>query len=166
MFGAIWAENLQGVIGDGTTMPWHVPEDLAHFKEITLGAPVIMGRRTWESLPFKPLPGRQNYVLSHRDPGEWSAGAVVVTQLPEHGWIIGGGEVYAATISQVSTIERTLIDAPADLGNNAVYAPPIPPEFECVSETEWRESRTGIPYKFQSFRRIEPHTVPSAETFL
>ena len=49
--GAIWAQSLDGIIGDGEQMPWHVPEDLAHFKEVTLGSPVIMGRRTWESLP-------------------------------------------------------------------------------------------------------------------
>ena len=58
--GLIWAEAHGGVIGAEGGMPWNVPEDLAHFKEITLGAPVIMGRKTWDSLPerFRPLPGR------------------------------------------------------------------------------------------------------------
>ena len=57
--GLIWAEAHGGVIGAEGGMPWNVPEDLAHFKEITLGAPVIMGRKTWDSLPerFRPLPG-------------------------------------------------------------------------------------------------------------
>lgn len=64
--GAIWAQTIDGVIGRDGVMPWHVPEDLAHFKEATAGKPVIMGRRTWESLPdtYKPLPGRTNIVVS------------------------------------------------------------------------------------------------------
>lgn len=58
MLGAIWAQSLDGIIGDGAQMPWHVPEDLKHFKEVTMGAPVIMGRKTWESLnpKFRPCP--------------------------------------------------------------------------------------------------------------
>lgn len=64
--GAIWAQTVDGIIGRNGTMPWHVPEDLNHFKEITAGKPVIMGRRTWESLPdaYKPLPGRVNIVIT------------------------------------------------------------------------------------------------------
>jgi len=84
MLGAIWAQSLDGIIGDGEQMPWHVPEDLKHFKDVTMGAPVIMGRKTWESLnpKFRPLPGRENYVLSSRAPGQWSAGAQVITAMP------------------------------------------------------------------------------------
>ena len=57
--GAIWTQTDTGIIGRDGDMPWYAPEDLAHFKKVTLGAPVIMGRRTWESLPprFRPLPG-------------------------------------------------------------------------------------------------------------
>lgn len=64
--GAIWAQTDAGVIGRAGDMPWRAPEDLAHFKAVTLGAPVIMGRRTWESFPprFRPLPGRTNIVIS------------------------------------------------------------------------------------------------------
>jgi dihydrofolate reductase len=64
--GAIWAQTCDGIIGRNGTMPWHIPEDLNHFKEITAGKPVIMGRRTWESLPdvYKPLPGRVNIVIT------------------------------------------------------------------------------------------------------
>lgn len=78
--GAIWAQTIDGVIGRDGVMPWHVPEDLAHFKEATAGKPVIMGRRTWESLPdaYKPLPGRVNIIVSRsvgavetRDGGIW-----------------------------------------------------------------------------------------------
>ena len=64
--GAIWAQTDAGIIGRDGDMPWYAPEDLAHFKKVTLGAPVIMGRRTWESFPprFRPLPGRTNIVIS------------------------------------------------------------------------------------------------------
>lgn len=64
--GAIWTQTDTGIIGRDGDMPWYAPEDLAHFKKVTLGAPVIMGRRTWESLPprFRPLPGRTNIVIS------------------------------------------------------------------------------------------------------
>ena len=109
MLRAIWAQNLMGLIGDGKSMPWHVPEDLQHFKKLTLGSPIIMGRRTWESLPVRPLPGRKNLVLSRRTPGKWSNGASVIASVPESGWVIGGGVVYAATIdiARLSTLRRT-----------------------------------------------------------
>ena len=71
--GLIWAEARGGVIGAGGGMPWHVPEDLAHFKALTGAAPVVMGRKTWESLPprFRPLPGRRNIVVTRQT--DWSA---------------------------------------------------------------------------------------------
>src|SRR6218665_968736 len=82
--GLIWAEAHNGVIGAGGGLPWHVPEDLAHFKEVTLGHPVLMGRKTWDSLPerFRPLPGRVNLVLSRQ--AEWAAtGAMRVASFEE-----------------------------------------------------------------------------------
>src|SRR5699024_12835942 len=100
--GAIWAQSLDGIIGDGKQMPWHVPEDLAHLKEVTMGSPVIMGRNTWESLTkkFRPLPGRENFVMSTRDAGEWSDGATVLSHLREltEGWIMGSGGLYASPL--------------------------------------------------------------------
>lgn len=68
--GAIWAQTSAGVIGRDGTMPWYAPEDLMHFKTVTLGKPVIMGRRTWESFPacFRPLPERTNIVISRSTP--------------------------------------------------------------------------------------------------
>src|SRR5699024_7697112 len=64
--GMIWARANDRVIGAGGTMPWHLPEDLAHFKSVTSGHPVVMGRRTWDSLPARnrPLPGRRNIVVT------------------------------------------------------------------------------------------------------
>lgn len=71
--GLVWAEAHGGVIGAAGGMPWHVPEDLAHFKAVTLGAPVVMGRKTWDSLPerFRPLPGRANLVVTRQS--DWNS---------------------------------------------------------------------------------------------
>ncbi|MDN6169488.1 MAG: dihydrofolate reductase [Micrococcaceae bacterium] len=67
--GMIWAQTVDGVIGQGGTMPWHLPEDMKHFKHTTLGHPVIMGRRTWASIPakFRPFAGRTTIVLTSED---------------------------------------------------------------------------------------------------
>ena len=62
----IWAQDQNGGIGKNGTLPWHISEDLQNFKKITSGSPVIMGRKTWESLSFKPLPNRRNIVLSSK----------------------------------------------------------------------------------------------------
>ena len=96
----IFAQSANGVIGVNNTLPWHLPEDMAHFKRTTLGCPVIMGRKTWDSLPakFRPLPGRLNVVLTRQT--DWTGcGAVVVHSLEEAcavcppdstAWVIGG----------------------------------------------------------------------------
>ncbi|QNE89176.1 dihydrofolate reductase [Corynebacterium incognita] len=147
--GAIWAQSLDGIIGDGAVMPWHVPEDLAHFKDVTMDAPVIMGRNTWESLPvkFRPLPGRANYVLSSHAPGEWSRGAHVirtVDQAPD-GWIMGGGQLYAATIDEVDIIEMTLMGVNVGdvYGDDAVHAPSVPTTFGLTHDSDWQTSTKG-----------------------
>lgn len=158
MLGAIWAESIDGIIGDGAGMPWHLPEDLRHFKSVTLGHPVIMGRKTWESLPKKPLPGRTNHVLSSREPGDWSDGAYVSPDIPDlktDAWIIGGGQVYEATLDEVDVIERTLIDAnfATQLGSSAVRAPRIGEEFSLTYDGDWLVATNGTRYKHQRFER-------------
>ncbi|EPR77285.1 Dihydrofolate reductase [Leifsonia rubra CMS 76R] len=82
--GLIWAQSEGGIIGSEGAMPWHLPEDLAHFTALTLDSPVIMGRKTWESLPkrFRPLPGRRNIVVTRQT--EWcDNGAEVVHTIEE-----------------------------------------------------------------------------------
>jgi len=151
VLGAIWAQSLDGIIGDGAGMPWHVPEDLAHFREVTSGHPVIMGRRTWLSLPerFRPLPQRENLILSTRSPGDWSAGGTVITEVPlidaPEAWIMGGGQVYAATIEDCDVLEVTLMGVQLGdaLGDRAVFAPTIPHNFGLVSDTDWLVSDNG-----------------------
>ncbi|NLZ58921.1 MAG: dihydrofolate reductase [Corynebacterium sp.] len=150
--GAIWAQSLDRIIGDGKDMPWHIPEDLKHFKEITMGQPVIMGRKTWESLPerFRPLPGRENFVLSRQEPGDWSHGATIIHELPTEGWIMGGGEIYAATVADADVLEVTIVDATfaEELGDAAVYAPVIPDTFTLDQESDWQQDDTHR-FKFQ-----------------
>ena len=100
----IFARASNGVIGKDNSMPWHLPEDLAHFKRLTQGCPVIMGRKTWDSLPprFRPLPGRSNIVIT-RQPIWQAEGALHASSLPEalqlsgdvpEVWVIGGAEIY------------------------------------------------------------------------
>ena len=161
--GLIWAEAHNGVIGAGGVMPWHVPEDLAHFKAITLGAPVVMGRKTWESLPprFRPLPGRENVVVT-RDPAWAAEGAVRAGSVdealaiagesdPECIWVIGGGELFREAIGQADLLEVTEFDlqVPGD-----TTAPEregwIPSRFD--PPEGWHTSSSGIRYRFGGCR--------------
>jgi len=116
-----------GVIGKDNGLLWRLPEDLAFFKRTTLGSPVIMGRRTWDSLPprFRPLPGRANIVLT-RQPGWRADGALVAHDLEQalelalesvasnpHGlraFVIGGAELYALAMPHVDELVLTEID--------------------------------------------------------
>ena len=115
----IFARSANGVIGKNNAMPWHVPEDLAHFKKLTLGNPVIMGRKTWDSLPakFRPLPGRTNVVIT-RQTGWQAEGtqiarslqdALTLCQTSNEVWIIGGAQIYAQAEPLAQHIEVTEI---------------------------------------------------------
>ncbi|MFT2721144.1 dihydrofolate reductase [Deinococcus sp. A31D244] len=118
----IVAVTENGVIGRGGGMPWHLPADLAHFRSLSRGKPNIMGRKVWDSLGGRPLPGRENIVLTRNEafvaPG---AQAVYSSQdalaaagdAPEVA-IIGGAEVYALFLPQLSRVELTLIHARLD----------------------------------------------------
>ena len=111
----IWAEDQAGGIGQDGDLPWRQRTDLQRFKALTLGHTVVMGRRTWESLPF-PLPGRENLVLS-RDPTWSDEGAERTTieavkarsEAGETIFIIGGGEVYALMLPDASEVFRTVV---------------------------------------------------------
>ena len=121
----IFARAANGVIGMDNQMPWHLPEDLAHFKRTTLGCPVLMGRKTWESIPakFRPLPRRANLVIT-RQPNWQAEGAHVVHSLEEgltlalahcpEGkdlWVMGGAEIYAQAAPIAEEAVVTEIDA-------------------------------------------------------
>ena len=115
----IFARAANGVIGNNNQLPWHLPEDMAHFKQLTQGCPVIMGRKTWDSLPvrFRPLPGRANLVIT-RQPGWLAPGAQTVSNISQaitlcHAspevWIIGGAQIYALAEPLAQRIEVTEI---------------------------------------------------------
>ncbi len=115
------AEN--DVIGKDGQMPWHLPSDLAHFKRISLGKPVLMGRKTWESLFVQPLPGRPNLVLS-RNAAYQADGAEVFTDLDEmiargralagaggEAIIIGGETLYRAALAKCDRVYMSRVAA-------------------------------------------------------
>ena len=154
--GLIWAQARGGVIGAGGGMPWHVPEDLAHFKKVTLGTPVIMGRRTWDSLPerFRPLPDRENVVITRSQ--DWRAeGARRAASVEEavrgheRVWIIGGAEIFQQVIGHADRLEVTELDLEVD---GDAFAPSVE-GWRRVDEGQWQLSRTGIRYRFLGYER-------------
>lgn len=154
--GLIWAEAHDGVIGAEGGMPWHVPEDLAHFKEVTLGAPVVMGRKTWDSLPerFRPLPDRENIVITRQQ--DWTAegarrAATVADAVrgQDRVWIIGGAEIFRQVIVDADRLEVTELDV--DVAGDAFA--PSKEGWRLVDEGEWQTSRTGIRYRFLGYER-------------
>jgi dihydrofolate reductase len=162
MIGLIWAQATGGVIGREGAIPWRLPEDQAHFRACTAGATVVMGRRTWDSLParFRPLPDRRNVVLS-RAPG-WSApGAEAAGALADalaltgeaDVWVIGGAAVYAEALPLADRVERTEVDL--ELAGDT-FAPLLDDGWRLVRREPaagWRTSRTGLAYRICSFVR-------------
>jgi dihydrofolate reductase len=155
----ILARARNGVIGRDNTLPWHLPEDMAHFKRTTLGCPVIMGRKTWDSLPakFRPLPGRLNVVVT-RQPGWAAEGAVVAHSLeaacaacpPDStAWVIGGAELYAQALTLASVAVVTEIDA--DFEGDA-FAPRFGPAWVETSR-EPQASTNGLTFSFVTYQK-------------
>ena len=156
----IFARARNGVIGHNNTLPWHLPEDLAHFKQTTLGQPVVMGRKTWESLPpkFRPLPGRTNIVVTRQ--ADWQAeGAVVVHSIEEalqhcpsdaQVWVIGGAEVYAQAMHLATRAVVTEIDA--DFEGDA-----FAPQFDSAWQETQRNTHVaanGLRYSLVHWARL------------
>ncbi|MBD7957010.1 dihydrofolate reductase [Microbacterium sp. Sa4CUA7] len=157
--GLVWAEAHGGVIGADGGMPWHVPEDLAHFKAVTAGSPVIMGRRTWESFPprFRPLPGRRNIVVT-RDPQWQGDGAERAASLdaalrtadrgaPARVWVIGGAGLFREAIDRADLLEVTELDL--EVGGDT-FAPDRAAWRTVAGDPAhgWHLSRSGIRYRF------------------
>jgi dihydrofolate reductase len=156
--GLIWAQSTSGVIGRGGEIPWQLPEDQARFKELTLGHTVVMGRRTWESLPAKvrPLPGRRNVVLS-RQTGFMAKGAEVVASLDEalgdrETWVIGGEQIYALAMPRATRCEVTEVEIDLPRSDADVLAPVLD-ETWLGTTGEWLTSRSGLRYRLHSYRR-------------
>jgi dihydrofolate reductase len=169
MITLIAAVARNGVIGKDNALPWHLPEDLKHFKQLTTGHTVIMGRKTWESLPerFRPLPGRLNVVVT-RNADYSAAGATVANSLedavkvgiggttPIVGaggtalFVIGGAELYAHALPLARRLELTEIDA--EVAGDAYF-----PE---IDRSQWHEvaraagvGAEGLHYAFVTYER-------------
>ncbi len=130
------------VIGRAGGLPWHISTDLKRFKAITMGKPVVMGRKTWESLPKKPLPGRPNIVIT-RQKNYRAEGASVVSDIPsalaaagqvEEVCVIGGGEIFDMFLPQTNRIYLTEVDLEVD---GDTFFPPIDPR-------QWTETAREI----------------------
>jgi dihydrofolate reductase len=156
--GLIWAQSTSGVIGRGGGIPWHLPEDLARFKDVTMGHTVVMGRRTWESLParVRPLPGRRNVVLT-RQADYMAPGATVVGDLEaaladEDNWVIGGSEIYHLALPAATRCEVTEVDIDLRLEDDDALAPMLDQSWVGTAG-DWRDSSSGLRYRFHSFVR-------------
>ena len=156
--GLIWAQSTSGVIGRDGTIPWHLPEDLARFKALTMGHTVVMGRRTWDSLPerFRPLPGRRNIVLT-RNGAVDATGAEVMGSMDEAlvdepTWVIGGSEIYHLALAAATRCEVTEVEIDLRLEDDDALAPVLDESWIGTSG-DWHDSSSGLRYRFHSFLR-------------
>lgn len=162
MLSIIVAVADNGVIGSGNQLPWRLPDDLKRFKALSLGKPIVMGRKTFDSIG-RPLPGRLNIVIS-RQPGLEIPGCRVVTSIddaiaaarpaPEI-VIVGGAEIYRQALSRVGTIHLTRVHA--DVAGDV--------KFPELREHEWREvareyhpadERHAHAFTFSTLERVAP----------
>ena len=149
-----------GVIGRDNAIPWRIPADVERFKALTTGHAVVMGRRTWDSLPtrFRPLPGRRNVVVT-RDPGWSEAGAERAGSLEEalglledaeHVFVIGGAEIYAAALPIADELRLTEIDAEVE---GDTFFPSFDRSEYAEAAREPHVSADGTPFAFVSYAR-------------
>ena len=149
-----------GVIGRDNRVPWHLPEDMRRFRELTTGHPVLMGRKTWDSLPdrFRPLPGRRNVVVTRNSawhaPGAERAGSLaealdLVAGAPRV-FVIGGGELYAHALPLADELVLTELDL--DVEGDAWF-PAFDRDTFVEVEREQRVADDGTSFAFVTYRR-------------
>ncbi|MPS81498.1 MAG: dihydrofolate reductase [Achromobacter sp.] len=153
----IVAYSTNRAIGRDNALPWKLPGDLAHFKRSTLGHPIIMGRKTWDSLG-RPLPGRANIVIS-RSPDFTAAGATVVPTLQAaidacgdvaEAFVIGGAQIYAQALPQAQRVLATEVHA--DVEGDAFF--PLLPSFQWKEVSrEPQPAENGYDYDFVTYQR-------------
>ena len=164
MLSLIAAIARNRVIGNDNQLLWHLPGDMRHFRETTRGKPVIMGRKTWESLPekFRPLPGRLNIVVS-RNPAYAAPGATLATSLEDalkqvkdadEAFVIGGADLYRQALPFAERLYLT--ELTADFEGDTSF-PEMPPE-------DWKETsrsqpveENGLAYTFVVYQQTKLH---------
>lgn len=146
-------------LGREGDLVWHISADLKNFKRLTLGHPVIMGRKTWESLPKRPLPGRLNVVLSRSMKSV--EGVVVAASLDEAlkacdgeemPFVIGGAEIYDRLLPMATRLYITDVDADAPEDVDAWF-PEFRHEWNLDEADEWMEDGNGLRYRFETWLR-------------
>jgi dihydrofolate reductase len=156
---AAMAEN--GVIGKDNTLPWSIKEDMKHFRDLTRGWPCVMGRKTWDSLPKRPLPGRPNIIVSRSMNVGGTAPATdadvkIIPNLPsaiafckdyEKVFICGGGSIYREAINLANRIELTLIRQKYE---GDVFFPEIDPALWVKTKTEDFDNFSFFSYSKQN----------------
>ena len=155
MIKMIWAQSLNGVIGDNGNVPWSLPEDIGLFRRLTLGHKVVMGRKTRDSLPVKPLDGRQNIVISsiieEIDGAEVFSDPEAVLGVYDNFWVIGGGEIYKAFMPFAQELYVTTVQIQV---TGDTYAPEIGPEWEFQGISMWDMSADGLEYIVDIYERL------------
>ena len=154
----IFARAANGVIGKDGSLPWHLPEDLAQLKRVTMGHPVIMGRKTWDSLPpkFRPLPGRINIVVTRQPDwiaqGALRAGsiedALALTPQDADAWVLGGAEIYRQALPMAHTAQVTEIEADFD---GDAHAPQLGSQWKEIRR-ERHTAANGLTFSFVTYQ--------------
>lgn len=158
----IVASGKDGAIGRGGDLIWHLPGDLKRFKSLTMGHPIIMGRKTWESLPKKPLPGRLNIVLTNQKefPAE---GAIVVHSVDEalaqckteSPFIIGGAQIYNLFLPYVTNLYLTEVDSECKDADAFLNIDLKNEEWKLIKTTEGEEIPSGPKYRYSDYIKTE-----------
>ncbi|MDP5307120.1 dihydrofolate reductase [Paracoccus spongiarum] len=167
MLTLIAARDRAGAIGRGNTIPWHVPEDFAFFKRETMGGAILMGRRTWDSLPRRPLPGRLNIVIS-RDTAP-REGAVVVSSPDQalaaaqgaghdHAFCIGGAQIYAQMLPRADRVLLSVVDLRVE-DADAFFPRLDPAEWQPVGSQVLRSAAPSC--HVEEYRRIAEGPAPA-----
>ena len=149
-----------GVIGASGAIPWRIPDDMKRFKALTMGKPIVMGRKTWDSFPNKPLPGRSNIVIT-RDPKWQAPGAIVAHSLddalakarraaPSEIAIIGGAEIYRAALAFATRVELTEVHVQAQ---GDTHFPPFDANVWRETAREERSTADGLRYSYVRLER-------------
>jgi dihydrofolate reductase len=154
----VLAMSTNGMIGANGTMPWRIAEDMKHFKAVTMGKPIVMGRKTWDSFPKKPLPGRTNIVIT-RDANWVADGALVAHSLDEaiaragdapEVAVIGGAEIFELALPRADLVHLTQVHG--DFAGDT-RMPPFDPAHWRETAREDHATPEGLAYSFVTLER-------------